>query len=87
MVCFKFKITHRFQSETEEDVEAFDEPLTGDLSEVMEKLETAARPLVGLRSTSTEDWWSYPMVVAYLAIDPSIEGKNGNLSVLHAGLS
>lgn len=45
----------------------------------MEKLEKIARPLVGLRLTSMESWWSYPMVVAYLTIDTSIEGRNGKL--------
>lgn len=43
----------------------------------MTKLEVIARPLVGMRSASTEDWWSYPMVIVYLAIDTSMEGRNG----------
>lgn len=54
----------------------FEESLTGDLSE---KLEVIARPLVGMRSSSTEDWWSYPLVIVYLAIDTSMEGRNGIL--------
>ena len=43
----------------------------------MKKFEDVARPLVGLRSKVTEEWWPYPFVVAYLGIDNSIEGRNG----------
>lgn len=68
-------IPYRFQSESEAAFTVFE--LSGDISERMTKLEDVARPLVGLRSRLTEDWWSFPMVVAYLAIDPSIEGRNG----------
>lgn len=70
---------HRFQSESEPAFMGFEDSLTGDLSGVMKRLEDTARPLVGLRSKSTEDWWSYPMVVAYLSIDTSIEGRNGTI--------
>ncbi len=48
------------------------------LTQVLIELEEIARPLVGLRSKDNEDWWSYPMVVVYLPIDITREGRNGN---------
>ena len=68
---------YRFQSETEQAIEVFELPLDGDLMQVMTKLEIAARPIVGLRSKATEEWWSYPIAVVYLSIDTTIDGKNG----------
>lgn len=53
--------------------------LDGDLPEVLSRIEGVARPLVGLRTLSTEDWWPYPMVVVYLAIDTSIQGRSGKV--------
>ena len=68
----------RFQSEVEPAFTVFEGSLLdGELSEMLSRIEGVARPLVGLRTQSTEDWWSYPMVVVYLAIDTSIEGRSG----------
>lgn len=43
----------------------------------MERLENAARPLIGLRDKSNEYWWPFPILVVYLGIDTSLEGKDG----------
>lgn len=47
------------------------------LSAVIEKVEGMARPLVGLRSKWNDYWWSFPMVSVYLAIDTTLDGKEG----------
>lgn len=41
------------------------------------EIERLARPAVGLRSKESQDWWSYPIVVVYLSIDTSLEGRRG----------
>lgn len=53
--------------------------MDGDLSQVLSRIEGVARPLVGLRTQSTEDWWPHPMVVVYMEIDTSTEGRNGKV--------
>lgn len=52
-------------------------PIEKNISGVMERLEGIARPLVGLRSKWNEYWWSFPMVSVYLAIDNTLDGKEG----------
>lgn len=46
-------------------------------SAVLEELLTLARPLVGLRRASNKDWFPFPQLVAYLEIDTSKEGVQG----------
>ena len=56
----------------------FEGDMTADNSTVvLQELLTSARPLVGLRRKSNEDWYSYPKLVAYLEVDTTKEGVQG----------
>ncbi len=47
------------------------------MSEALKEIESLARPLVGYRSKASENWWSYPLLVTYLAIDTTPDGIQG----------
>ena len=53
--------------------------IRGNMTKILEEVRNISHPIVGLRSKDNEDWWSYPIVVVYLAIDRSLEGKKGKI--------
>lgn len=78
----------RFVSELEPAITLVEDSLIGssNVSGIMTKIEDIARPLVGLRTKSNEFWWSYPMLVLYLAIDTTLDGRKGNCKLLATSL-
>lgn len=62
-----------------------DSIVENNVSEIVSKIEDIARPLVGQRSKSNEYWWSYPMIVVYLAIDTSLDGRKGKYLYINCG--
>lgn len=66
----------RLQSQYEPAVSTFKGRLGGNVSEALQRVLEAARPLVGLRDLENQDWYnSYPLLVAYLEMDRTGEGK------------
>ena len=67
----------RLQSRYEPAVSTFKGRLGGNVSEALQRVLEAARPLVGLRDLENQDWYnSYPLLVAYLEMDRTGEGKS-----------
>lgn len=68
----------RFVSNLEPALTVIEDSLVqNNVSGIMSKIEDIARPLVGLRSKFNEYLWSYPILIVYLAIDTSLDGRRG----------
>lgn len=67
----------RLQSQYEPAVSTFKGRLGGNVSEALQRVLEAARPLVGLRDLENQDWYnSYPLLAVYLEMDRTGEGKS-----------
>ena len=77
MLDFFSSVLARLQSRYEPAVSTFKGRLGGNVSEALQRVLEAARPLLGLRDLENQDWYnSYPLLAAYLEMDRTGEGKS-----------